>query len=138
MERSMSEHTQNRTIRQALKGMDPFRVENRVGPGTPDWNYIDGWLEAKWLRRWPKNANESPVLIDHWTIVQRRWHERRCRAAGGRTFVLLQVGREWLLFRGPEAAEYLGRGTRQVLEAAACHHWRKGLRAEELRHWLRG
>jgi len=127
----MSEHTMAHTVRRAVRSLDPVRVENPCHPGTPDINYVEGWLELKWLRRWPENANESPVLLPHYTQKQRVWHMRRW-AQGGNVFLLWQIGHEWMLFSGDRAALYVGRVTRIVLEKEALKHWRNGLIAKEL------
>lgn len=127
----MSEAGQRTTVTKTLKALDARAVENRVGPGTPDVNYVDGWIELKWMRRWPENCDESPVLIPHYTQVQRVWHKLRW-AKGGRVFVLFQVGREWLLFDGDVAANHLGRVNRQELILLATRYWPKGLNKSEL------
>ena len=127
----MSEATMRGRINKALKPLDAVAVENRVYPGTPDVNYVEGWIELKWIRRWPKNCEESPVLIDHFTAQQRVWLSRRKRR-GGRIHVLLQVGAEWILLDGQVAADILGRATRPELIAAAEAYWEKGLKEKEL------
>lgn len=122
-------------INRILKPFDAVAVENPAYPGTPDVNYVEGWIELKWLRRWPSNAWTAPVRLDHFTPQQRTWLLRRSRR-GGNVHVLLQVGREHLLFRAPEAAALLGRAPRQELYDNALRHWPDGLRAEEFRQCL--
>jgi len=110
----------------ALRSLDAISVENPVGPGTPDVNFIEGWVELKWLRAWPKRP-ETPVTLDHpLTPEQRAWHKRRSKR-GGNTWVMLQCGREWLLFKGIVAAEHLGTATRSELYHHATIWWRNGL-----------
>lgn len=123
----------SRRVLKALKGLDPIRVENRVGPGTPDINYIGGDLENKWLRRWPKVRGEV-VLLDHYTPQQRVWHQRRW-AAGGNVFLLLCVAatKEWLLFNGDVAAEVVGRVSQSRLYLEATAVWPSGLINKDLR-----
>ena len=127
----MSESGQRSTVCKTLKSLDARAVENRVGPGTPDVNYAEGWIELKWMRRWPENCDESPVLLPHYTQQQRVWHKLRWRK-GGHVYVLLQVAREWLLFDGDIAAEHVGRVNRQELITFARHYWPKGLNKTEL------
>lgn len=131
----MSEGDQRGRVVKALRHLDAFAVENRVRPGTPDVNYIGGWIELKWIKRWPKNAEFSEVKIDHFTPQQRVWLKTRWRK-GGRAFVLLQAaGQDWLLFDGETAAQILGRATRPELFARALMTW-KGLNEKELSTWL--
>lgn len=106
----------------ALKRLDGFAVENPCLPGTPDLNYIDGWIELKWLPRWPVHER-SKVAVPHFTPQQRLFLNERWRK-GGAVFLLLQVRTDWLLFTGPAAAEHLGRVTRRELECVCCSAWR--------------
>lgn len=131
----MSEQTMRARVVRALRPLDAISVENRVGPGTPDVNYAEGWLELKWIRRWPRNCDEDPVLVDHFTPQQRSWLLRRHRR-GGNIHLLLQVGQEHLLFRAPEAVALLGRATRPELMRGALVHWTSGLPSRELIEWL--
>jgi len=126
----MSEQTQRRRVILGLKPLHGVAVENPAGPGTPDVNYIDGWIELKWLRRWKRNAETSPVLIDHYTNQQRLWMRRRS-LRGGKAYLLLQVGKEWLLFKYPELME-VGKVTRSELYKLSYKHWPNGLKNEEL------
>lgn len=125
----MSEQTQRRKIIVILKDLHGVAVENPAGPGTPDVNYIDGWIELKWIRRWPKVPAERPILIHHYTPQQRLWIRRRGRL-GGKSFLLLQVGREWLLFKHEEAY-FVGKISRDELYKTAYKVWFNGLNKEE-------
>lgn len=127
----MSENGMRSKLVKDLKSLDAIPVENTVRPGTPDINFIEGWLECKWLRRWPANANESPVLISHFT-PQQRIHLARRYGKGGNTFLMLEIGREWMLFTGDVAAQFVGRATRLHLEQIVYRHWKNGLIKQEL------
>lgn len=117
----MSESDQRSRVVRALRAQGAFAVENPCLPGTPDVSYIDGWIELKWLRGWPKRA-DSPVTIEHYTPQQRVFHVEHWRK-GGAVHLLLQVRGTWLLFDGPTAARIVGKVPRAELEAAALEHW---------------
>lgn len=107
----------------ALKGLDAWSVENPCRPGTPDVNYIEGWIELKWLAEWP--ARDSTVVqLPHFT-PQQRLHLARRWEMGGNAYLLLQVSQDWLLFDGKEAARIVGRVPRAELEAAALAQWHR-------------
>lgn len=114
-----------------LRPLDAVSVENRVGYGHPDVNYIGGDVELKWLPRWPRNCDSSPVKIDHFTPQQRVWLKRRWRR-GGSVYLLLQVRMEWLLFDGMTAAHIVGRVSRVELVERAHRHWAQGMEPKEL------
>jgi hypothetical protein len=101
------------TLRPLLEELDPIRVENLSSVGTPDVNYVGGWIELKCLRAWPKKP-ETIVRVDHFTPEQRAWILRRCRA-GGKVFVILRVANDWLMFEGSWAANHLGHRTQEQL-----------------------
>lgn len=131
------------SLRRMMKDLDPVRVENPAWPGTPDVNYggedpelgeLEGWIELKWARRWPTNA-QTVLQLPHFTPQQRAWLLRR-HTRGGRVHLLLKVGPSWLLFRGDVAARVVGRANRAELSAAACGFWPKGLRETEFRKCL--
>jgi len=126
----MSEAAMWDALRPLLKGLDPVRVENPVGPGTPDVNYTGGWIELKYADRWPPQG--GPLRVDHFTKGQRAWIVRR-RKAGGRAWVLLKVGEaEWLLFEGITAALYLGDSTRERLYEIAAARWTRRPEKQEI------
>lgn len=130
----MSEASLWGRVRKALKGMDPCRIENRCESGTPDVWYVEGALELKWTRKAPKRG--GIVRLDHeMTTEQRVWAIRR-HHAGGKTFVLLKLADEYLLFYGYVAAEYLGYSTLEKLREVAIKTWQKKLVDQELREIL--
>lgn len=119
----ISEKNMRRNVVKILRQakLDARPVENPVDPGFPDVEYIGGVLELKAVDEWPKRAS-TPLRLDHYTQEQRIWHERR-HHCGGRIHVLLQVGPEFLLFRGMDAAKHLGESTRSALMVLATHTW---------------
>lgn len=119
-------------VRKALKGLDPVRVENRVEAGTPDVNYVFGWVELKWMRKKPKREGTILHLDHEMTTEQRTWAVRR-HHAGGKVFLLLKISTEWILFKGEVAAEYLGYSTLEQLREKAIKVWDKKLNDGELR-----
>lgn len=111
-------------------GLDAFAVENPCLPGTPDVNYIGGWIELKQLPRWPRT--NGPIKIDHFTTQQRVVLRRRCHR-GGDAWLLLRVTPEWLLFDGITAARVVGLCPREELYREAHEVWRsKSAMKEEL------
>jgi hypothetical protein len=123
------------SVVKALRELDAISVENKVYPGTPDVNYIGGWMELKWLRRWPKNCDESPVKIDHFTPQQRVWLKRRWRR-GGAAWLLLQVRTDWLIFDGETAALIVGRVPRGKLFELCRQSW-SGMDWRDFKSWLK-
>lgn len=122
-------------VKKAIRDMDPVRVENRVEKGTPDVNFTLGWIELKWQRTAPKRG--GILKLDHeLTLEQRIWAIRRHRA-GGKTYVLLKVGSEYLLFKGYVAAEFLGRLTLEQLREKALGKWKVRLNDRELNDLLK-
>lgn len=130
----MSEATMWGRVRKALKGLDPVRVENRVELGTPDVNYVEGWIELKNQKRKPRDADKI-FILDHYTPEQSCWATRRAYA-GGRVFLLLKVSNEWMLFMGHVAAEYLNKVSLNELRKVCIGRWVKKLNDQELRNLL--
>lgn len=116
-----------------LKPVDPISVENPAYPGTPDINYVNGWIELKQKAKWPSRAR-TIVRIEHFTQQQRVWLRRRSML-GGRCHVLLKVGQDWLLIEGGVAAKRLGYTTKNELIRMAEKVWLGGLNRTELLAW---
>lgn len=123
--------TMKPTVIKVLKRFDALAVENSVHVGTPDVNYIEGWLELKWLRSWPVKA-DTIVRLEHYTPQQRVWLMRRW-VNGGKAHLLLQCRSVWLLFNGDVAAEHVGRVSRSELERLACWKTEVGLEKDSAR-----
>ena len=66
----MSEHLMRREVVQILRPLDAISVENSAYPGTPDVNYMEGWLELKYADDWPKRP-ATPLALPHFT--QQQW-----------------------------------------------------------------
>lgn len=133
----MSESGMWGRVRRALKGFDPVRVENRLEKGTPDVNIAKGeWIELKWKRKKPKNS-EAIFKLDHeYTTEQRIWAIRRIHA-GGKVFVLVKIGSEWMILWGTVAAQYLERVSFNDIKSKAIKVWYKNkLNDAELREIL--
>jgi hypothetical protein len=130
----MSESSMWGTVRQALRGLDPVRIENKLEKGVPDVNYVEGWVELKWVRKAPKNP-ETILMIDHYTTEQRTWAIRRHHAKG-KIFLLLKVGVWWMVLSGACAAEHLNKVTLEELRKVAIKTWYKKLNHAELRQIL--
>lgn len=132
----MDESVMRRSVLRALKPLDGVFIENVVGSGTADINYVEGWLELKYLANWPVRPT-TPVALPKFTPQQRVFLTNRC-LAGGQARFLLRVGREWLLLPGLWSALHLGKGAlRTEIEAAAELHWSNRLLSAELVAHLR-
>lgn len=118
-----------------MKNIDAQAVESYTRPGIPDVDSVYGHIELKWLKSWPKRE-ETLVALDHYTKVQRIWHKRRIRK-NGVVYVLLQVGREWLLFDGQRAANYLGILCQEDLIKASVKYWNNGVNWAEFENYLK-
>lgn len=126
----MSESTMRKSVVRALAPLNAIAVENPCLPGTPDVNYIEGWIELKWLRSWPKNE-DTIVRLDHYTPQQRAWAFRR-RKAGGQAWFLLQCRREWILMDAAVAALTVNHSTKVELIANATAYFSSGLSEQDL------
>lgn len=115
----------------ALRRLHAFAVENETaGPGTPDVNYIEGWIELKKLHRWPARQ-DTIVKIEHYSPQQRVFAVKR-RRMGGNCWMLLQVANQWLLYDGAVAAVIFNKSTTKEMYEAAHKVWPAGLDKKEL------
>src|SRR5690606_40169173 len=91
MSRWSSESDLWQAIRRYASAFGDFvRVENRVGPGTPDVNFRtksrEGWVELKFS---PKEFEmTSTPTVENYEPAQAIWHRRR-RLYGGEAWVLI-------------------------------------------------
>lgn len=97
----------NKVILRCLKGYDPIRVENAALPGTPDINCTLGWIESKWMEH-PPNDPDALFKIPHFTPQQRAWLMRRY-CTDTKCWLILQVAKNYFVFQGNMAADYLGK-----------------------------
>lgn len=133
----MSEADMRKNLVEKLKDLDAKPIENPMRAGTPDINYIDGWIECKWMRRWPKGCNENPVSFTHpLSKEQGIWLNRRWKK-GGRCYVALQVKREWFFFAGSNVQEYFGKVSRLQLIQYAALYFDNGLNDKKLIEFLK-
>lgn len=103
----MKESAMRQIVVKALSGLDAISVENPARPGTPDINYIEGWLELKVLEKWPSRAS-TKIRVPCFTAQQRVWLSRRW-LRGGAAYFLILVDKDWLLFDGDVAGRFVGR-----------------------------
>lgn len=130
-----SEKDMRKRIVRVLRELDAVSIENGAGVGTPDVNFVGGWLELKSVDDWPARKDTS-LRIEHFTAQQRVWLAKR-RRAGGAAFVLLKVENDWLLFDGMDAALVLGKRSQSELWDIAVASWPGGLDEEELLECLK-
>ena len=131
----MKESYMRSVVVKALKPLHAVSVENPVGPGTPDINYCEGWLELKALDAWPVRP-DTVVRVPHFTQQQRILLTKRA-AAGGNVWLLLTVGRTWMLFEGVVAANHVGKVTKDELLELSSSCWHGTPPAAQLMLWLR-
>jgi len=120
----MSETKLNRRVKKLLTGPNRrvVRIETTTENGVPDIYYnlcgATGWIEDKYLRTWPKRVT-TVVRLEHYTDQQRRWLFKEGQA-GGRAWLLLQVGEDHLLFDW-RAAQAVGHLTKaELFKVARC------------------
>lgn len=91
-------------IRDHVPGPDWVRVENSVGPGTPDVNYSydgsEGWIELKWVAQFPKSPRVC-VFGNRRGLrpAQKVWIRRRTLKKGS-VWIVAGVGRHVFFIPG--------------------------------------
>lgn len=136
----MSESGSRSNLVKALSSLDAVAIESpSTGLGIPDVNYTRGWIECKWMRSWPKNADTRPVKFDH-TLSQEQkiWMYRRAQA-GGLVHVCAQVSRSWFFFPGGNLlkSNWWDNMTRPEMIEMADFYCPNGLEKERLIQWLK-
>lgn len=117
----MSEAILSKRVVQAIRKLDPVPVDNPRKPGTPDVNYIEGWVELKYLADWPKRA-KTLVKFPKFYPQQRVWLVKRSLARG-RCFVFVQIKFMYLLYEGGYAAQHFDRMTKDEMIKNALRVW---------------
>lgn len=93
----------------ALRGLNAVPVENAVFPGTPDVNYIEGWIELKQIPKKDIPKRETtPLPLKHFTPRQRAWIRQRTKL-GGNVYLVLKVHRDWFILSPHWAIDHLGK-----------------------------
>lgn len=116
-----SERDMRKRVVRILKPLHAVSIENGVGMGTPDVNFVGGWIELKSMPRWPMLC-DTILRVEHWTPSQKLFHRQRAKA-GGKSWVLLKVENDWLLFKGEVAADILGESAESTLKEKAFRIW---------------
>lgn len=111
------------------RALAPFgrliRIESPITPGIPDVYYrlrgVGGWVELKEHDGWPARPGTA-LRLPHLRLEQVIWLEAE-RAAGGMAFLLLQIGRDYVLLE-PNVVRGVFRRelTRAAVTAAAVAH----------------
>lgn len=135
----MSEATMRSNLVKKLKPLDAVAIESpSTGLGIPDVNYIGGWIECKWMRAWPKEADTNPVRFPHpLSKEQQVWLWRR-EIRGGTALVAAQVQKSWFFWSGARIKEnnLWNNMTRPDMIEQAELYFPNGLEVERLLSFL--
>lgn len=101
-------------------GLDPCAIESSTGPGIPDINYREGWLELKRVTTLPKRAM-TPVRVGL-SPQQTAWLLRRLDA-GGKASVLVRAEDQWLLFTRPTQIQFINNLSLSGMRGMATALW---------------
>lgn len=116
-----SEGNMRRTLAKRLRHLHFQSIESPIVKGIPDANYIDGWMELKYLDVWPARE-DTKVKLTRFTKEQRLWITGRWRR-GGRAFLVIQVNLEWVVIAGIDTRPIqLGLTNRSELCSLALLH----------------
>lgn len=129
----MSESSFRSTFCKKLVSIDARPIENVLGAGTPDVNFIEGMIELKFLKEWPKKP-ATPVKFHRLSSAQKVWIGRRWHR-GGNVWLLARIASDYLLFRGKDV-QPLNTLNRQELMDHALKVWNRQLNWKELKELL--
>lgn len=133
----MSEADSRQTLVRILKPLDAISIETRTRSGVPDVNFAWGWIECKWRKTWPRDANEKPVVFEHPFTTQQILRAKKRKAGRGVSLLCVQVQRDWFFFDGAKMGSLFGKLTRlQMEEEAELVFW-GGIRQQPLIDFLR-
>jgi hypothetical protein len=123
----MKESTARKRLLRLFKeaGVPAIPVENTSWPGTPDIAYPEGWIEVKTIENCnlPKRIT-TPIRIDHFTAQQRHFAYWWTKGEG-RCYMVLVLGKLWLLLDGEYYWQSFGRHTIEEIRENALlesHH----------------
>lgn len=122
----------------SMKSLDAVPIEMPMRAGTPDVNFIGGWIECKWLHFWPKSADTRPVRFPHPLTKEQGLWARRRTLAGGISLVVAQVSRQWFFFDGLDIRDHFNKMTRPEMRERAIFYMANGMNKEELLKWIVG
>jgi len=120
-------------------GGDVTNHEDRFQEGIPDASYglenVNGWVEHKYLKSWPKRA--TTLVNPGIKKTQVLWIEPR-QKTGGRCFLLIGVGKEIFLFSGDNARVLYDGITKQEYYEKSLNVWLNQIDKAQLKHRLCG
>lgn len=108
------------------------RHEDKHSKGIPDVSYGiarrgDGWIELKYLDRYPTKPGPWDFKLDHFTPEQRNWLSSRAKHGTGRVFIMAQFGdRLTAIWQWAKLEPLLGRASFADIEKAASALWWHG------------
>ena len=115
----MSEKNFWNNVRNKLP-LQMYRVENSCAKGMPDVHFIQskksGWIELKFLEKWPRDKINSGL-----TLNQSMW-SKEYRKAGGLSYVLLRIGREFTCLIVDSEALYNRPSRKEFMELISWGH----------------
>jgi len=134
----MSERTFWNYLRKGMRQRwEVVRIENTCSRGTPDTAYsmdgVHGWIELKFEKEWPKRES-TKLRLAHFTPEQKIFI-RKHGTAGGRCFLFLRVGSDFLLFEHVHILQ-LGELNKTEMKKKALKVWYKNLNFDELTEYL--
>ncbi|MCK9231141.1 MAG: hypothetical protein RBS96_02535 [Dehalococcoidales bacterium] len=131
-----SENGLKKTLYRKLRGLwIPTDIESPCSPGVPDIYYTNrvykrmGWVELKYIHRWPINSQRI-LKVEHFTPQQKNWI-RLNHKAGARVFLMIQVGKDYLIFDG-ETAQNVGAMNKHEMFVMALKSWSNRINSQEL------
>lgn len=130
----MLEKNFRKSVVRLLRPLHAVSIENGVGVGTPDVNCALGWVELK-CADVPADP-DARVGVPHFTREQRAWLRKRA-SVGGSCWVLLKVGKWWLVLGATVACELLDKVPLGRLIDECEDGWPRTPRSEELIECLR-
>ena len=113
-----------------VRGVQTYRVENKVAVGMPDVHYIhegvSGWIELKFMNDWPKKRMTTGFMQ-----TQAMWLETY-HLNGGNSWIMLRIGREFTgLLSGREAMKIYDRPSKAAFRGMLCWHAMGNIKEEE-------